>query len=138
MAKTKKTDRLKVMIERLGAAQPTTTGLLAYKLVSELLNEIEDEALGSEHWSPPRTFHGGALSERLYPTYPESMHAVDGWPGVTLLVHSKQLVFISLCGAIQIQAKDDDCKLPYNERSHLVLLEKADAYGKLVWNTEHA
>jgi hypothetical protein len=82
-----KTDRLKVMIERLKTAQPATTGLLAYKLVSVLLNEIEDEALGADNWWPPRSFRRGGLSERLYPTYPENMHSVEGWPGVTMLAH---------------------------------------------------
>lgn len=132
-----KSHRLKVVMERLRLAPSATTGLLAYKLVSVLLNETEDQALGIEHWSPPRSFAGGAPSERLYPTYPESMHPVDGWPGVTMLVHSKQLVFIALRGAIQIQTKDANCSLPYNERSHFVLLDKADAYGNFVWDVDN-
>ena len=77
------------------------------------------------------------MTERLYPTYPESMHSVEGWPDITMLIHSKQLVFISLRGAIQIQTKDDACILPYNERQHLVLLDKADAYGNRVWDSRH-
>lgn len=118
------------------AAPPATTGLLAYKLLSELVNQVEDETLGAEHWSPPRSFFGGKVSDRLYPTYPESMHSVDGWPSVTMFVHSKQLVFISIRGAIQIQSKEQNCLLPYHERSNLVLLDKPDAYGNLVWDFE--
>jgi thioredoxin reductase len=48
-----------------------------------------------------------------------SMHSVEGSPGVTVLAHSKQLVFISLCGAIQIQIKNDICPLLERRRPAL-------------------
>jgi hypothetical protein len=129
-----KDERIRELLEALRAAEPAGNGLLAYRLISTTLNDIEDRHLGSASWKPPRKFGKGVVSERLYPSYPESMFAVDGWPEVTMIVHMKQLVFIGSGGAFQFQRREDS-GLHYSERHNLVLLDKPDSRGHRVWSS---
>jgi len=121
------------LLEALRAAEPVDNGLLAYRLISTTLNDIEDRHLGPASWKPPRKFGDGVVSERLYPSYPESMFAVEGWPDVTMMVHMRQLVFIGSRGAFQFQRREDST-LHYSDRHHLVLLDKPDSRGRKVWS----
>src|SRR5436853_576184 len=87
--------RLEMLISRLKHAPAVTNGLLAYKLISETLNDIEDVVLGKDCWDPPRTFVGGITSERLYPTCPESILPVPNKPNLAMLTHVGQIIFIA-------------------------------------------
>jgi len=126
-------DRIKELLKALDAAEPAGNGLLAYKLISTTLNEIEDRHLGETSWNPPRRFGEGTISPRLYPSYPDSMHHVEGWPGVTMIVHHKQLVFIEMRGAFQVQTRTDS-NVHFSRRGDLVLLDKPDRWGFYVWD----
>lgn len=121
------------MLEVLRTVEPVSNGLMAYKLISTTLNEIEDRHLGPASWQPPRRFGNGVVSERLYPSYPESMFAVDGWPSVTMIVHIRQFVFIGMGGAFQFQRREES-PLHYSLRQDLVMLDKPDSRGNRVWN----
>jgi hypothetical protein len=128
-----KDERLRELLEVLSAAEPVDNGLLAYRLISTALNDIEDKHLGPASWKPPRRFGDGVVSDRLYPSYPDSMFAVAGWPDVTMIVHKRQLVFIGSGGAIQFQRREQS-SAPFSERHNLVLFDKADARGRRVWS----
>ncbi len=75
------------------------------------------------------------VSDRLYPGYPDSMHPVEGWPGVTIIVHHKQFVFIEMRGAFQIQDRVDS-DVPFSRRRDAVLLDKPDRWGLSVWDCD--
>jgi hypothetical protein len=128
-----KDERIRELLEALRVAEPADNGLLAYRLISTTLNDIEDRQLGPASWKPPRKFGDGVISERLYPSYPESMFVVDGWPDVTMIVHMKQLVFIGSGGAFQFQRREDSA-IHYSERHSLVLLDKPDSRARCVWS----
>lgn len=128
-----KDDRIKELLATLKQADPAPNGLLAYKLISLALNSIEDFHLGEASWAPPRRFGEGSASPRLYPSYPESMHPIEGWPNITLIVHHKQLVFIEMRGAFQMQTREHSSR-PYSERSDRILLDKPDREGFRVWD----
>lgn len=130
---TNKEFRINELLDRLSQAPPADTGLLAYKLISTTLNEIEDFHLGAASWSPPRRFGEGVVSNRLYPSYPDCMFPVEDWPGVTMVVHMRQLIFIGNRGAFQIQRRNDS-PLHFSERREMVLLDKPDALGNSVWD----
>jgi hypothetical protein len=129
-----KDERIRELLEALRRVEPVSSGLLAYRLISTTLNEIEDRHLGPESWKPPRRFGDGVVSDRLYPSYPESMFAVEDWPGVTMIVHIRQLVFIGSGGAFQFQRREDSA-LHYSQRHDLVLLDKPDSCGCKVWSS---
>lgn len=131
-------ERVAELMRRLSDAAPVSNGLLAFKLIAVNLNQIEDEELGKDHWFPPREFTAGGRSERLYPTYPENIVELPGYPGVVMLVHSKHVGFIGLTGAYQFQRKELECGLPYERRAHLVLLDKPDTQGRFVWDSQLA
>lgn len=128
-----KDERIQELLQALEAAEPAGNGLLAYKLISTTLNEIEDRRLGEVSWNPPRRFGEGRSSARLYPSYPESMHPVEDWPSVTMIVHHKQLVFIEMRGAFQIQSRIESA-VHFSLRRDGVLLDKRDRWGLHVWD----
>jgi len=130
-----KNDRINELLKALAAAEPAENGLLAYRLISTTLNDIEDRHLGETTWCPPRRFKDGMVSDRLYPGYPDSMHPVEGWPGVTIIVHHKQFVFIEMRGAFQIQDRVDS-DVPFSRRRDAVLLDKPDRWGLSVWDCD--
>ena len=118
---------------------PFSNGMMAYATLMELVNSQEDSVWGAEHWNPPRKFLKGEVTNRIYPTYPESFEDVPGFPGVVHLIHTKHSVFISRYGAIQIQL---DNAMPVSvcfteTRPEYILLDKADIYGDGVWHEKN-
>jgi hypothetical protein len=81
------------------------SGLEAYRQLCDALNLVEDEALGPDSWLPPKSFVGQPFSTRMYPTYPESMLPVAGFPGVTALWHAREVAFVSRYGALEVRER---------------------------------
>lgn len=134
-------ERLLRLLDVIRVAAPARSGLEAYRQLAETLNEMEDEWWGPEHWAPPRTFRTALRTERLYPIMPESFFEVPGFPGVTLLLAKRELVFVSRTGAIQVQRKDtadrDGRITPFESRTETIMLDKSDAYGDRVWHVKN-
>lgn len=128
-----KADRVKLFLEKLNFAAPATTGLLAYKLICQTINQIEDGVFGHDYWKPPRSFLTEPTTDRLYPSSYDSMFPVSGWPDVTMIIHIRELIFISSSGAIQIQKKVE-VDTPYCDRYGKILLDKQAADGSRVWD----
>jgi hypothetical protein len=106
-ARISKSERLLRVFDLLRLGPPCRSGLGAYRQISEALNVIEDEQLGPDSWRPPKSFLGQPSSERMYPTYPENMLAVPGYPGNTALWHVSEVVFVSRFGAIEVRQRDE-------------------------------
>jgi hypothetical protein len=134
--------RLAAALQRTAKLPPATTALEAYRQIAQSINEVEDSWWGADHWQPPRSFLDGTRTARLYPIYPESFFAVDGFPGVTLLLAKHELLFISRFGAIELQCKEwNDAlveRIHYPERSPDAIFAKADASGDGVWHAKNA
>lgn len=134
-------ERFTTVLAQIAILPPATNALVAYRQLAETLNAAEDEVWGRDHWAPPRTFLDGSRTDRLYPIAPESFHPVAGFPGVTLMLAKKELVFVSRFGAIEIQGKmpSDPLgeKVPFAERLDRVLWSKLDAYNDGVWHPKN-
>jgi hypothetical protein len=131
-----KRDRLERVFAYLQVAPTCRSGLEAYRQLCDVLNLVEDEALGPDSWVPPKSFVGQPLSDRMYPTYPESMLSVSEFPGVTALWHAREVVFVSRYGALEVRERDGrgvDAYV-YAPRDKSLLFDKVDAYGDGVWN----
>jgi hypothetical protein len=135
-------ERLAVALQRTARLPPATTALEAYRQIAQSINDVEDGWWGQEHWQPPRSFLDGTRTERLYPIYAESFFPVEGFPGVTLLLAKRELLFISRFGAIELQCKQwNDAlvkQVHYPERSAKVIFAKADVGGDGVWHAKNA
>jgi len=133
--------RLLEVLEYLRNLPRAKTGLEAYSQLSNALNDFEDCVFGRCEWSPPRSFHDGSRTQRLYPILPENIFPVERYNGVMLLLAKKELVFVSRYGAIEIQKKCESDKhgtvVPYKERSNSVIFNKADYYGGGVWDEKN-
>jgi len=131
--------RLKELFSLLRASRPARNGLEAYMLIANNLNMLEDSYFGMSNWSPPRTYITGAQTDRLYPPQPDNFEMVPGWPGVTNMVHTKEYVFISKSGAIEVQRDDGSSERgnPYWKRRESVVFEKLDFNGDGVWSPQH-
>lgn len=134
-----KSHRLAIMLKAYAKIPPFSNGMMAYASMMEMLNEREDVLWGEDHWSPPRTFLDGVVTDRIYPTHSESFQNIDGFPGVTHLIHTKHSIFMSRHGAVQVQLDNGlaagDCHL--EARSAFILLNKLDAYGDEVWHDKN-
>jgi hypothetical protein len=134
--------RLAAALHRTAELPPATTALEAYRQIAQSINEIEDHWWGPEHWQPPRSFLDGTRTARLYPIYAESFFPVEGFPGVTLLLAKRELLFISRFGAIELQCKQWNNAVieqaDYPERSVDAIFAKADAGGDGVWHAKNA
>lgn len=131
--------RISKILELFAKAPPFTNGMMAYAALMELVNEQEDTVWGAGYWKAPRTFHGGVVTDRIYPTHTESFEDVMGFPGVTHLIHTKHSIFLSRYGAVQVQLDNGwavaDCHL--ETRPEFILLDKLDAYGDGVWHEKN-
>lgn len=132
----KRGDRLRAIFDLLATMEKCSNGLMAYKQLTDTINDFEDEALGVHTWSPPRTFLDGARSERLYTIYPESFFACGDDSQVTMLISLREIIFINSNGAIQVQEKllqghPDSC-LKYADREKYVIFNKEGIDGG-VW-----
>jgi len=134
-------DRLLDALKVLSAAQPANNGLEAYAQLTLAINEVEDRVWSPSKWDLPRTFLDGGRTERLYVIQPESFFPVRGYPGVTLLLAKREVVFISRCGAIEFQWKDPND--PHGEKTHFakreekLFFERLDAVGDGVWHEKN-
>jgi hypothetical protein len=134
-------ERLAAALQRTAELPPATTALEAYRQIAQSINEIEDSWWGPEQWQPPRSFLDGTRTARLYPIYAESFFPVEGFPGVTLLLAKRELLFISRFGAIELQCKQwNDAlveQVHYRERSADAIFAKVDAGGDGVWHAKN-
>jgi hypothetical protein len=130
-------ERLLLVLSEIEKLPPFRNGLQVYKELSERLNHQEDCFFGKESWDPPRTFLENNRTDRLYPIYPESIHTIEEFPGVSILISMKEIIFISRWGAIEVQDKDPKDK--YGQVTHFflrkekVIFYKSDYYGHGVW-----
>lgn len=133
--------RLQVILDYLQTKPPARSSLEAYKIFTDTINEVEDEFLGKESYNPPKTFLDGSKTERIYMTNPESFHNVPAYGGVQVLIHFREITFISRYGAIEIQRKVNKDKLgsliPFKERNTEVIFKKLDAWGDDVWHDKN-
>jgi hypothetical protein len=137
-APASKRERLFAALQRLQDVPACSSGLEMYRNLCQALNHVEDNALGESSWLPPRTFIGARSSERLYPTYPESMLRVSGAPGITALWHETEVVFISRFGAMEVEEKNGrDLELIVSEGGATRLFSRLDAYGDGVWHPKN-
>lgn len=134
-------ERVKLILTNLELLSPARSGLEAYKQISETINHFEDEIWGKEYWHPPRSFFGGISTQRFYTIFPESFFLIENFPGVMLLLGTKELIFVSRYGAIEMQKKLHDDRYgkvkAFYLRQDLVFFEKLDAYGDTVWNEKN-
>lgn len=134
-------ERVELILKRLSLLPPATSGLEAYKQLTETINQFEDEIWGKDSWHPPRSFIGGVSTQRFYTIFPESFFSVDNYPGVTILIGTKELIFMSRYGAIEIQNKVIEDRYGKDQTFHLrrdqVFFEKFDAYGDNVWHEKN-
>ncbi|MFO7561772.1 MAG: hypothetical protein R6X02_03960 [Enhygromyxa sp.] len=130
------------MLAQVAALPRAATGLQVYQQFAETLNSFEDEVWGRDCWAPPRSFLEGNRTNRLYPIFPESFHPVSDFPGVTLLLAKRELVFISRFGAMQIQRKQLDDRfgeqVPFRARGEHVIFDKFDTMGDGVWHPKNS
>lgn len=123
------------------AKPPTKNGLLAYKSLTQCVNEVEDQVFGETLWNCPRTFLNGERTDRIYTILSESFYEVPSFPGVSLLLAKDELIFISRFGAAEVQNKLIDDKygeaIPYEQRSNEVIFSKLDASGDGVWHVKN-
>lgn len=131
--------RIKKLIECLNELPPAKTQLEAYSHISNAILLLEDELWGEDHWDLPRTFLNGEVTQRMYPSLTECCEAVDFYSGVNVFVHTKEFIFISRTGAIEIQkgTGEDERAVPFHTREHAVVYRKPDSYGKGVWDSMH-
>lgn len=133
--------RVSLILMELDALPLARSGLEAFRQISETINSFEDRFWGRESWNPPRSFLDGVETKRFYTIMTESFYPVEGFPGVMLLLGTKELIFVSRYGAIEIQSKD--VSDPYGEiqafwlRRNQVFFAKPDAYGHSVWNDKN-
>lgn len=134
-----KGSRLARVLETVSAMPAAKTGLEAYAQISNALNLLEDQVWSERHFWMPRSYEGGVVTDRLYVSHPESFESVDGFEGVVNMVHTKEFIFISRTGGIEIQKDTGECErsVHFESRSHAVLFSKADAQGRSVWDDSH-
>jgi hypothetical protein len=134
-------ERVNLILKELDALPLAHCGLEAFSQISETINNFEDRFWGRESWNPPRSFLDGVETKRFYTIMTESFFPVEGFPGVTLLLGTKELIFVSRYGAIEIQSKD--VSDPYGKitafwlRRNQVFFSKPDAYGHSVWDDKN-
>jgi hypothetical protein len=135
-----KKSRLMKLFDVLGKLPPAKTGLEAYGQISNSLNLLEDQVFGYQEWKTPRTFEDRIVRSRMYASHPEWFKIVEGFSGVTNLVHGNEYIFISRMGAIEIQldTKEDKIDKPFHTRTSAVVFKKNDAYGDDVWNSKNS
>lgn len=138
---TPKQHRIKVVLDHLHSFSPARTALEAYAHFTQAINQVEDEFLGKDSYDLPRTFLDGTRTERMYMTLFENMYSVPRYGGVHILIHVREIVFISRYGAIEIQKKVEDDKFGFKqhfeERVALVIFKKLDAWGDGVWHQKN-
>ncbi|MDE1153748.1 MAG: hypothetical protein PW788_14535 [Micavibrio sp.] len=131
--------RISKILALFAKAPPFANGMMAYATLMEIVNEQEDLVWGADYWKAPRTFHGGVVTDRVYPTHTESFENVEGFLGVTHLIHTKHSIFLSRYGAVQVQLDNgwavSDCHL--ETRAEFILVDKLDAYGDGVWHEKN-
>lgn len=134
-------ERVKLILEKLASLPPACSGLEAYQQISETINTLEDAIWGRDYWSPPRSFFGGISTQRFYTIFTESFFSVEDFPGVTLLLGTKELIFVSRYGAIQMQRKLHSDRYGLDNKFHLrrsqIFFEKVDAYDHDVWHEKN-
>jgi guanylate kinase len=133
-------ERLKYILDNIDMNEPARNALEAYKIITQAIDEFEDN-FSAEPWSPPRTYMDGSRSSRMYTIFPESFHDVPEYRGVTLLLSLRELIFISKNGAIEVQVKDTHDPLGerkhFKDRKHNVLFSKVDIEGNDVWHASN-
>lgn len=132
--------RLQVILDHLSSMPPAHSSLEAYKMLNNVINEIEDEFLGKDSYNPPRSLLG-IYTKRMYVTNLESVFPVEEYSGVSILISSKHITFISRYGAIEVQNKlKDDTQgkgIPFKSRVDAILYRKHDAWGNDVWHEKN-
>jgi len=132
-----KDERLGLILVNLQSLNPASNGLEAYKLLSNAINEFEDQIWGANNYFPPRSFLHGNKTDRMYTIFTESFFEVPGYTGVSLLLSRRELIFISRYGAIEIQLKDDEDKygdnIHFDSRKRNVIFKKNDSTDDGVW-----
>ena len=134
-------DRVNLILKKLNVLPPARNGLEAYRQISETINHFEDMIWGKESWNPPRSFLGGVATRRFYTTFTESFFSVENFPGVTLLLGTKELIFVSRYGAIEMQRKLHNDRYGKTKQFYLrhdqVFFVKLDAYSHSVWDEKN-
>jgi hypothetical protein len=135
----RKGERLQKLTACLLMLPPARSGLEAFAQVTNALNLLEDQLWGPDHYLMPRTYEGGRVTDRLYASHPESFETVDGWIGVMNMVHTKEFIFMSRFGAIEIQRDtgESESEVCFCTRRHAVLFAKVDAAGHGVWHAKN-
>lgn len=136
-----KKERLSLLFTSLDSEPPATSSLDAYRQISNLLNNIEDDVLGRDSWNPPRYYPPGENTERLYTIGADSIFPLKEYNGIDVLTSIGEITFISRYGAIEVQLKD---KLDntgngtdYENRKKAVIYSKVDYQGDGVWHEKN-
>ena len=131
-----KKERMRRVFSELKLLPPARTGIEAVTQVTNCLNRVEDEIWG-EHWEPPRYVPPGTTTARLYPVAGDSTYPVDGWL-VDVLVTHDECIYISGCGAIEIQRKNrSGSDMSPSMARECVLFEKPDIDNDGVWSDKN-
>ncbi|MEI8130165.1 MAG: hypothetical protein WCG55_01520 [bacterium] len=133
-----KYQRLLVILDRLHNKQPAKDSLSAYKMIADTIIEVENEFFGPEssnlHLSDPH------LGRMTAPTL-DNIFSVPDYNGVSILISTNQVTFISKSGAIEIQKKNREDKygeiISFSQRTELVLFKKNDSSGHGVWHKKN-
>ena len=137
-----KHQRMPVILDHLACSPAAHNALEAYKLLSDVIDQVEDEILGLETYDlkPSRSaLHN--TGDRMYVTQLPDIFPVMRYTGVMILVAVRHITFISRYGAIEVQCKREDDKrgtvFKFEDRHECVLLRKADAWGDGVWHPKN-
>jgi hypothetical protein len=113
-----KQERLTIFFERLDEAPPASTHEVAYELLCDTLNSIEDE-FNDVPFNPDNWQTDG----RMYPPQPDRAYEVDGHPHLTRYKSFKHNTYIGDNGAIEVRSFPEET----------VLFSKQGADGRGVW-----
>lgn len=93
-----KKERLRIFIERLSLAQPTTSADDALELVAEVLNAVEDE-----HSGVPNNPEAWKDDGRMYPPQENNRREVPDRPSVRRYRSARHNTLIGSNGSIRIE-----------------------------------
>ncbi|MDX1951035.1 MAG: hypothetical protein SFY81_02560 [Verrucomicrobiota bacterium] len=110
-----KKERLQIFLERLEAASATSSADDALRLLSNILNAVEDEFSGI-----PSNLLRWNMDDRMYPPREDNRRSVPGRPSLTRYRSAAHNTFIGINGSIRIETVE----------ANRVLLDKPGADGR--------
>ncbi|MDX2084181.1 MAG: hypothetical protein SFZ03_02185 [Candidatus Melainabacteria bacterium] len=128
LPKRERIERFFALLQRL---DPVSNDLLAYQQVWQAMKQIEDE-FATDPWDLSKRLEQRG---RMYPPLPpeEPFQPVEGFSGVTRMDTIGHSLFIGRNGAMEVQGKDEQSRVPYCQRRNRVRFAKPGANGNGVW-----